>query len=111
MSPGRGKFSRDAERRTLRSQPRVPAIEPAPAARRRAPDWAAYAKANPPRPAAAAGLLAKFLQPRRHVDGIAEKSQLPPRAAAFADDHGTGMQAGAKTWHHAEFPAVRIRFF
>jgi len=54
----------------------------------------------------AAGFLAIFLQPRRHVDGIAEIGQLPPRIAAFADDHGAGMQTCAKTRHHAEFLAV-----
>jgi hypothetical protein len=54
----------------------------------------------------AAGLLAIFLQPRRHVHGIAEIGQLTPRAAALADDHSAGMQAGAESWHHAELTSV-----
>ena len=57
-----------------------------------------------------ANLLAVLLQPRRHVHGIAEIGKLAARAAAFADDHVTGMQAGAEARHHAELLPVAIGF-
>ena len=51
-----------------------------------------------------------LLQPRRHVHGIAEIGKLAARAAALADHHVTGMQAGAEIRHHAELLTVAIGF-